>query len=166
VYTVDLEMALDNRGYFARTFSRDEFDALGLNSHIEQCSTSYNEHQGTLRGLHYQDPPYAECKLVRCTRGSVYDVVADLRRDSPTYLKWHAEEIDSGTGRMVYVPEGVAHGFLTLEDHCEIHYQMSSPYAPWAARGIRWDDAAIGVTWPSDPHVISERDRTHPPFEP
>ena len=130
-----------------------------------QCSISFNSRKGTLRGIHYQVPPHAEAKVVRCTRGAIYDVVVDLRPDSPTYRKWSAVVLTAEKRNMVYVPEGCAHGFLTLKDESEVFYQMSEFYNPESARGVRWDDPAFNIMWPEKVAVISERDRTYPDFE-
>jgi dTDP-4-dehydrorhamnose 3,5-epimerase len=161
---INLELKPDERGFFARTWCQEEFEKSGLNPRLVQCSVSFNSRKGTLRGIHYQAAPYAEAKLVRCTRGAVYDVVIDLRPESPTFKKWVAVVLAAEKRNMVYVPEGCAHGFLTLEDECEIFYQMSEFYHPEAARGVRWDDPAFQITWPEKVEVISERDRTYPDF--
>jgi dTDP-4-dehydrorhamnose 3,5-epimerase len=157
----------DNRGYFARTFCEREFRQHGLDSRVSQCSTSFNGKAGTLRGMHYQADPHAEAKVVRCTRGAVHDVALDLRPDSPSYLQWHAVELSEDNGRALFVPAGCAHGFQTLLDASEILYQISVPYEPSAARGVRWDDPTFGISWPAPPpsgRTISERDSTYPDF--
>ncbi|HEX8723372.1 MAG TPA: dTDP-4-dehydrorhamnose 3,5-epimerase [Pyrinomonadaceae bacterium] len=164
-FVVEPEPAADERGLFARTFCREEFAALGLDTRVAQCSTSYNRRRGTLRGLHYQAEPYPEAKLVRCTAGSVYDVLVDLRADSPAFRRWFAVELTASNRRALYVPAGLAHGFQTLEDDSEVFYQISEFYHPECARGVRWDDPAFGVRWPeSDARVISGRDRAFPDF--
>ncbi len=163
-YVIDPERLEDDRGFFARTWCTREFAQKGLNQRIVQCSVSYNQRKGTLRGMHYQERPYAEAKLVRCTMGAIYDVIIDLRPNSLTYRQWVAVELTAANHRMLYVPEGVAHGFLTLEDETEVFYQMSEFFTPEYARGVRWDDPAFGVEWPVEPTVVSERDRGFPDF--
>lgn len=162
VFEIDIEPKPDERGFFARTWCQREFEACGLNSNLVQCSLSFNARRGTLRGMHYQAAPYGETKLVRCTRGSIYDVVVDLRPQSPSYLQWIGAVLTANNHKALYIPEECAHGFLTLEDGAEVFYQMSEFHQPVAARGVRWDDAAFGITWPTDIEVISERDRTYP----
>jgi dTDP-4-dehydrorhamnose 3,5-epimerase len=161
-FIVDVEPQVDERGFFARTWCQREFAARGLNPRLVQGSLSVSRMVGTLRGLHYQAPPWAEAKLVRCSRGAIYDVVVDLRRESPSYGQWVGVELEASTYRMVYVPEGFAHGFLTLTDDCEVVYQMSEVYVPEAARGIRWNDPTIGISWPGEVRVISPRDARLP----
>jgi dTDP-4-dehydrorhamnose 3,5-epimerase len=161
-YLIEVEPHCDERGLFARTFCRDEFAAHGLTSSFVQCSSSYNGAAGTLRGMHWQDPPCAEVKLVRCTAGAIFDVIVDLRPDSPTRGRWLSAELAAETRRMLYVPEGFAHGFQTLRDGSEIFYQMSRPFDPAAARGFRFDDPAIGIRWPLPPGAMSPRDRELP----
>jgi dTDP-4-dehydrorhamnose 3,5-epimerase len=163
-YVIDLERREDARGFFARSWDTHEFSVRGLNSRVVQCSVSFNARRGTLRGMHYQAKPYEEAKLVRCTRGAAYDVIVDLRADSPTHLQWEAIELTEGNHRMIYVPEGFAHGFQTLEDATELFYQMSQVYHPETARGVRWDDPAFGIRWPAGERIISERDRAYPDF--
>lgn len=155
----------DERGFFARTWCAEEFKEAGLDARLVQCSISFNARKGTLRGMHYQAVPIAETKLVRCTMGAIYDVVLDLRTESPTFRKWIGMTLSAENREMVYIPEGCAHGFLTLEDHSEVFYQMSEFYYPEAARGVRWDDPAFGIEWPGDVTVISERDRTLSDFQ-
>ena len=165
VFEVRIEPQYDERGFFARTWCQNEFEARGLNSRLVQCSISFNTRKGTLRGMHYQVEPYAETKLVRCTRGAIYDVILDLRVKSPTFKDWIAVVLSAETRNMVYVPEGCAHGFLTLEDESEVFYEMSEFYNAESARGVRWDDPAFRIAWPGKVEVISERDRTYPNFE-
>lgn len=165
VFEIQLEPRVDERGFFARCWCQKEFEAHGLNPRLVQCSISFNIRKGTLRGMHYQVPPHAEAKLVRCTRGSVYDVVVDLRRASPMFRKWIGVPLTAENRHMVYIPEGCGHGFLTLEDHSEVFYQISEFYNPESARGVRWDDPAFQITWPGIVEVISQRDRTYPAFE-
>jgi dTDP-4-dehydrorhamnose 3,5-epimerase len=166
VLEVHIEPKLDARGYFARTWCRNEFAAHGLNSRLVQCSVSSNTRTGTLRGVHYQARPHGETKLVRCTRGAIYDVVVDLRPSSPTFKNWFGVELTANNGAMVYIPEGCGHGFMTLQDESEIFYQMSEFYHPDAAGGVRWNDPAFGIVWPGKAEVISDRDRTYPDFDP
>jgi dTDP-4-dehydrorhamnose 3,5-epimerase len=168
-YVVEPERMEDARGFFARTFSADEFAARGLDARVDQCSTSFNAKRGTLRGMHYQAAPHGEAKLVRCTRGAIYDVAVDLRPDSPSYLRWVAAELTAENGHALYVPEGCAHGFQTLEDASEILYQISRAYVPEAARGVRWDDPAFNIAWPPAPpggRTLAERDAQYPDFAP
>jgi len=159
VFVIDVEPHPDERGFFARISCNDEFRAHGLDPQIVQSSISYNSKRGTLRGMHYQAAPYEETKFVRCTAGAIYDVVVDLRRSSETYRRWTAVELTAANRRTLYVPRGVAHGFITLTDDAEVLYQMGVGYVADAARGVRWDDAAFGIEWPMEPLVISERDR-------
>lgn len=157
-FLVRLEPVVDERGFFARSFGREEFVARGLGGELIQCGVSYSHRRGTLRGMHYQAPPFAEAKLVRCTRGRLYDVIVDLRSGAPTFRRWWAVELSADNRDMVYVPEGLAHGFLTLEDHSEVAYQMSTPYRPESARGFRYDDPSFAIRWPFAPTVIGPRD--------
>jgi dTDP-4-dehydrorhamnose 3,5-epimerase len=165
-FVVDLERLEDERGFFARSWCRQAFEERGLAPRLMQCSVSFNKTRGTLRGMHYQAKPYAEAKLVRCTRGAVYDVIIDLRSDSPAYLQWDAVELTEENHRMVYVPEGCAHGFQTLVDGTEVFYQMSEVYRPEYARGVRWNDPAFAIHWPEAERIISARDDTYPDFVP
>jgi dTDP-4-dehydrorhamnose 3,5-epimerase len=162
VYIIEPELIQDERGFFARTWSQEEFASHGLNSKLVQCNSSFNKHLGTLRGMHYQIPPHEEAKLVRCTAGAIYDVIVDLREDSPTRSKWIGVELSAGNRLMVYIPEGFAHGFQTLEDDTEVFYQISEYFHTESARGVRWDDPAFGINWPLGISVISERDRSYP----
>ncbi len=161
---VELEPSLDARGSFLRTFDAAEWEVRGLTATVAQCSLSCNRRRGTLRGLHYQEPPHEETKLVRCSRGRIFDVAVDLRASSPTFRRWFGTELSDRNGRMLYIPVGFAHGFLTLEPETEVSYQISTPYVPEAARGVRWDDPAFGIDWPDVPQVISDRDRSFPDF--
>jgi len=165
VLEIHLEENTDERGFFARAWCEREFALHNLNPKIAQCNVSLNKRKGTLRGLHYQEAPYQEAKLVRCTRGAIYDVAVDLRRDSPTLRQWTAATLTAENRHMLYIPEGCGHGFLTLEDDSEIFYQMSEFYAPGCGRGVRWNDPAFGIAWPGEIAVISERDRTYPDFQ-
>ena len=162
VFEIRLEYKLDERGFFARSWCKTEFEHHGLNPKLAQCNVSFNTRKGTLRGMHYQAPPYAEIKIVRCTRGAIYDVVIDLRPESQTFKKWISAMLTADNRNMIYVPEGCAHGFLTLEDGSEVFYQMSEAYNADSARGVRWDDPAFQIAWPAKVDVISERDRSYP----
>lgn len=166
VFEIQLEPLPDDRGFFARSWCQKEFEDHALNPNVVQCNVSFNTRKGTLRGMHYQAAPGAEAKLVRCTSGSIYDVVIDLRPQSPTFKNWIAAVLTSERRNMIYVPEGCAHGFLTLEDKTEVFYQMSEFYSPELSRGVRWDDPAFRIAWPATVEMISERDRTYPDFEP
>ena len=163
-FVVETEPIEDERGWFARIFDETEFADRGLTSRFAQGSVAFNKSRGTLRGMHYQEEPHAEAKLVRCTRGSVHDVIVDLRPSSTTFKRWVAVELTAANGRMLYIPEGLAHGYLTLEDETEALYLISAPHAPEAARGVRWDDLAFGIEWPDEPQVMSDKDRTWPDF--
>jgi dTDP-4-dehydrorhamnose 3,5-epimerase len=166
-YLVDIEPREDDRGFFARAWCRDEFEDHGLSTQIAQCSLAYNHRAGTLRGMHFQSHQYAEVKLVRCTRGAVYDVIIDLRRQSPTFMRWLGVELTEESGRMLYVPEGFAHGYQTLVDGTETFYQVSQAYVPEAEGGVRWDDPAFGIEWPPvDRRLISSKDLAWPDFAP
>jgi dTDP-4-dehydrorhamnose 3,5-epimerase len=158
VYVIEMEPQFDHRGFFARNFCAKVFADAGLVTHFVQQSISWNTKKGTLRGLHYQAAPYQETKLIRCTRGSVFDVAVDNRLDSPTYWQWIGVELSANNRRMVYIPEGVAHGFQSLEDETEVFYQMSAPYEAEYARVLRWDDSTINVNWPIANPIISDRD--------
>lgn len=163
-YLVDLEKATDERGFFARTWCVQEFAAHGLDSNLVQCNLSYNQRQGTLRGMHYQMAPFAETKLVRCIRGALYDVIIDLRPTSPTYLHWLGVTLSAENRTALYVPQGFAHGFQTLTDETEVFYQMSTFYAPEYARGLRWNDPRFQIEWPLPVTVMSARDQGYPDF--
>jgi len=163
-YVIDIERREDERGFFARSWCRTEFEAHGLNPNLAQCNISFNSKKGTLRGMHFQAKPYEEAKLVRCTMGSLYDVIVDVRRDSSSFKQHMGIILTSDNHKMLYVPEGFAHGFLTLEDNTEVHYQISEFHAPDYARGFRWNDPAFGIEWPADVKIISERDRNYPDY--
>ncbi|MGA9061083.1 MAG: dTDP-4-dehydrorhamnose 3,5-epimerase [Terracidiphilus sp.] len=165
VFIVHLEPKVDERGFFARTWCRQEFRQKGLNLELVQCSLSGNPRKGTLRGMHYQAAPHAEAKSVRCIRGAIFDVVLDLRQQSPTFRQWIGVTLTATNRDMVYIPEGCAHGFLTLEDQTEVFYQISEYYQPESARGVRWNDPAFNIAWPAAPELISERDRTFADFQ-
>ena len=164
IWIVDLEKHEDERGYFARSWCRSEFEKNGLNPNLVQCSVSFNHKKGTLRGMHHQIAPHEETKLVRCTRGAIYDVAVDLRRNSPTCKQWTAAELTSENGRALYIPEGFAHGFQTLADDTEVFYQMSDFYHPESARGIRWNDPALKIAWPFPDPILSARDKNYVDF--
>ena len=164
-FLIKPERLEDERGFFARVWCRKEFDAHGLGTTLVQCNVSFNASKGTLRGMHYQAPPHEEAKLVRCTMGAIYDVIVDLRMNSPTYRRHVGEVLSAENRNMFYIPEGFAHGFITLEDRTEVFYQMSAFYDAESARGVRWNDPAFGILWPAEVTVISERDRNYPDFE-
>lgn len=164
-YQVEIEPASDGRGFFARTWCAEEMRKLGVNVQFVQCSISYNERRGTLRGMHYQAQPYSESKLVRCTAGAIYDVLLDLRPESPTFRSWVAVELTSANRKAVYAPSGFAHGFQSLSDHTEVFYQISEGYRRDFSRGVRWNDPAFGIKWPLETVILSERDRSFPDFQ-
>ena len=167
MYIIEPELLTDERGFFTRSFCKEEFQKHGLETDIVQCNISYNKRKGTLRGMHYQVPPFEETKIVSCTQGSIYYVVIDLRRDSPTFRQWHAEELSANSQWMLYIPEGCASGFQTLEDDSVVYYQMvGADYHPECSRSIRWNDPAIRILWPVPAEIISEKDQKHPDFEP
>ena len=157
-YIIELEKLEDERGFFARTWDKKQFERHYLNFQLVQCSVSFNRKQGTLRGLHYQIKPFEEAKLVRCTKGKIFDVIIDLRKNSQTYNKWFTLELSEKNFKMLYVPEGFAHGFQTLEDNTEVFYQMSQVYMPKYARGIRWNDPLYQISWPIKSPIISKQD--------
>jgi dTDP-4-dehydrorhamnose 3,5-epimerase len=165
VFEINLKLNSDERGFFARSWCQKEFEGQSLNPRVVQCNVSFNARKGTLRGIHYQDAPHQEAKLVRCTKGSIYDVVVDLRQESATFKDWIAVVLTADKRNMVYVPEGCGHGFLTLEDETEVFYQMSEFYHAELSRGVRFDDPAFQIVWPDKVEVISERDQTYPNFE-
>lgn len=164
-YVVELEEHVDERGFFARIWCRDELADHGLTAELAQCSLSRTAAADTVRGMHFQRSPHEEAKLVRCTRGAIFDVIVDLRRGSPTFGRWFGAELDEAGGRAMYVPEGFAHGFQTLVDDVDVVYMISTPYAPEASSGVRWDDPFFAIEWPpAEARVISERDRSWPDF--
>jgi len=165
-YLLELERREDERGFFARAWCRRELEAQGLDTRVSQCNVSFNERQGTLRGMHYQRAPFAETKLIRCTRGAIFDVIIDLRRDSSTYRQWLGAELTADNDRMLYVPDGFAHGYVTLVDETETFYWVSEFYEPDSEGGVRWNDPAFEVQWPVTPVVISDKDRDWPDFSP
>ena len=158
VYLIEPEFLTDERGFFARSFCKEEFQRYGLDSDIVQCNISYNKKKGTLRGMHYQVPPFEEAKIVSCSKGSIYDVAVDLRRDSSTCCQWVATELSEKNFKMIYIPRGCAHGFQTLEDDAMVFYQMTEFFHSECARGIHWNDTAIGIVWPLPVGKISEKD--------
>jgi dTDP-4-dehydrorhamnose 3,5-epimerase len=162
VVVVDIEPIEDERGFFARSFCREEFSAHGLAPDLVQCSVSWNRRKGTLRGMHYQIAPHEEAKLVRCTQGAIYDVVLDLRKESPTRHRWVGVELTAANRRALYIAPGCAHGFQTLADDSEVFYQMSAFYHAASARGVRFDDPAFAIAWPLPNPIVSERDRGFP----
>jgi dTDP-4-dehydrorhamnose 3,5-epimerase len=164
-FIIDPERLEDERGFFARSWCQREAKQYGLEPEWLQCNISYNKSKGTMRGMHYQAAPFEEAKLVRCTMGAICDVIIDLRPDSATFKKWMAVELSSANRRMLYIPEGFAHGFLTLQDQSEVFYQMSEFYVPELARGVRWNDPAFGIEWPISVSVMTDKDRTFPDFQ-
>lgn len=166
VTIVDIEPVTDERGLFGRSWCADEFARNGLNPHLVQCNISRNVYRGTLRGMHLQRHPHEEAKLVRCTQGAIHDVALDLRRDSPTFCQWAACELTADNHRMLYIPEGCAHGFQTLTDEAEVFYQMSAAYHADSGSGVRYDDPAFGIEWPLPPVQVSARDAGYPDFKP
>jgi len=166
-FAISIEPNEDERGFFARAWCEREFEDHGLSTRIVQCNLAYNHSRWTLRGMHYQVPPHAESKLVRCTRGAIYDVIVDLRPESQTFTRWIGIELTADNHRMLYVPEGFAHGYQTLVDDTETYYQVSAFYDPASARGVRWDDPAFAITWPyAERRIISDKDRTWPDYRP
>lgn len=163
-YIIDLDRREDNRGFFARTWAQEEFEAHGLNTRVVQANMSYNHTRGTLRGMHYQRAPYAETKLVRCVQGAIYDVIIDLRPESATYKRWIGVELTAENRRALFIPEGFAHGFQTLADNSDVTYQVSEFYTPGAEGGIRYNDPAFEIQWPLEVTVISEKDKQWPDF--
>jgi len=163
-FVIDLEPREDDRGFFARTWCQREFEEHDLDSNLSQCSISVNKKRGTLRGMHYQAAPHEEAKLVRCTKGAIYDVVLDLRSDSPTFKQWISEELTAQNHRALFIPKGCAHGFQTLEDDTEVLYLISVFYVPDSARGVRCDDPAFAITWPIEEKILSEKDQQLPDF--
>ena len=164
-FLVEPARAQDERGFFARLFTPEEFAARGLDARVAQVALSYNRRRGTLRGLHYQAAPHAQAKLVRCTRGAVWDVIVDLRPGSPAYRRWFAVELTARDPLQLFVPAGCAHGFVSLEDESELLYQLTTPWQPGAERGVRWDDPLLAIAWPLSPVVISDRDAGLPGVE-
>ena len=165
-FVIEPEKFEDLRGFFARSFSQQEFLDHGLRAQFVEAGISFNLRKHTVRGMHFQAAPHKQAKLVRCTRGAIFDVMIDLRRSSPTYKQWFAQELTAQNRLMLYIPEGFAHGFQTLEDETEVFYQLSEGYAPASERGVRWNDPAFGIAWPvSEGVIMNERDRNYPDFE-
>ena len=165
-YLIEPDRRCDERGYFARLWCQRTFADRGLNPNVVQSSIAHSDRSGTLRGLHYQASPHAEAKLVRCIRGAIYDVIVDLRPESPTYLRWTAFALDASRGVALYVPELFAHGYQTREPQTEVLYQMSTAYHPQSERGIRWNDPLLAIDWPEAPSLISAKDRSYADFKP
>jgi dTDP-4-dehydrorhamnose 3,5-epimerase len=163
-FVIDIEPLEDERGFFARAWCKDEFAKHGLNPRIVQCNISFNKKRGTLRGMHYQAPPFEEAKFVRCTTGAIYDVIIDLRSHSSTFHEWISVELTAENHRALYVPEGFAHGFQTLMDNSEVLYQMSEVFHPEYTRGLRWDDLAFEIVWPIPDPIVSEKDSNITPW--
>lgn len=163
-YILEIKKIEDERGFFGRSWCRNEMMAKGLNGNLAQANTSFSHHKGTLRGMHFQVKPYEETKLIRCVRGAIYDVIIDLRADSPTFKKWIGVELSQDNYKMLYVPEGFAHGFLSLTDNTEVYYNVTAFYTPGAERGIRWNDPSFSIKWPFEPQVVSQKDKDHPDF--
>lgn len=161
-YLIELEPISDDRGFFARSWCKREFEALNLKCDLAQCNISFNTKRGTLRGMHYQIKPFQEAKLVRCTQGAVFDVIVDIRPESDSYRSWHAIELSAKNRSMIYIPPGIAHGFQSLMDDTEVFYQMSEFYTPECAHGIRWNDPLLGIQWPIGNPVVSARDSSYP----
>ncbi len=164
-FVVDIAPINDDRGFFARSWCRQEFHDAGLDENLVQCSVSFNRKKGTLRGMHYQKEPHGEIKLVRCTRGSIMDVIIDLRPESETFKQWLSVTLSESNHRMLYIPKGFAHGFCTMEDNVEVFYQMSTEYKSDFSAGVRWDDPEFGIEWPDMKFIMSERDREYPSAE-
>lgn len=164
-FIIELDKITDNRGFFARTWCREEFEKHGLNPNLAQCNLSFNEKRGTLRGMHFQTPPYQEAKLVSCIKGSIYDVIIDLRPEFPTYKNHFSIKLTADNRNCLYIPEGFAHGFMTLEDSTEVFYQISEFFKPDYAHGCRWNDSAFNINWPLSNPIMSERDKNCPDFE-
>ena len=164
-YIIEKKKITDSRGFFARAFCENEFANQGIKFNVVQTNTSYSHGKHTLRGLHYQEKPYQEAKLIKCTKGTIFDVIVDMRPDSPTYKGWLGVELSEENRKMLYVPEGFAHGFLTLENDTEVYYPVSQFYTPGAEKGIRWDDPAFDIKWPVEPKIVSEKDQNWPLYD-
>jgi dTDP-4-dehydrorhamnose 3,5-epimerase len=165
-HIIEIKKLEDERGFFGRSWCKREMEEHGLNGDLAQANTAFSHKQGTLRGLHYQSAPYEETKIVRCTRGALYDVIVDLRPDSPGYLEWYGVELTENNYKALYIPENFAHAYITLTDNCEVTYMVTQFYTPGAERGIRWNDPLLKIRWPVEPVIISEKDRSHPDFVP
>ena len=164
-FVLEINQLTDERGFFGRSWCKREMEEHGLNGNVVQANTSFSKTKGTLRGMHYQKHPHEETKLIRCTKGAIYDVIVDLRKDSPTYLKWFGIELSENNYKMLYVPEKFAHGFITLTDDAEVTYLVTEYYTPGAEAGLRFNDPKLKIDWPLDVTVISEKDRQHPDFD-
>jgi len=164
-YVIELEKQEDERGFFARVWNKKQFENMGLSYEIQQCSISFNKKKGTIRGMHYQEPPYEEVKLVRCTKGKIFDVIIDLRKNSTTFRKWICVELSAENHKIIYVPEGFAHGFQTLEDDSEVFYMISQIYRPEYAKGVRWNDPVFKIKWPLEKTVISDKNHSFIDFK-
>ena len=164
-FIIDVRRIADERGFFGRSYCKKEFEEYGINTNIVQTNVSYNTRKGTLRGMHMQTAPYGETKLVRCTRGSIYDVIIDMRTNSETFKQWIGVNLSADNYRMLYVPEDFAHGFITLEDNTDVTYQVTQFYTPEFERGYRWNDMAFNIVWPLEPLLISDKDKSHALFE-
>lgn len=164
-FIIEINQMTDERGFFGRSWCKREMEEHGLNGNVVQANTSFSKTKGTLRGMHYQKHPHEETKLIRCTKGAIYDVIVDLRKDSPTYLKWFGIELSETNYKMLYVPEKFAHGFITLTDDAEVTYLVTEFYTPGAEAGLRFDDPTLKIDWPLEATVISEKDRQHPDFD-
>lgn len=163
-FVIDVERREDERGFFGRAWCKKEFEAQGLNSDAVQANISFNKKKGTLRGMHYQSAPFSENKIVQCTSGSLYDVIIDIRTDSPSFKQWVGVELTAESFRIIYVPKGFAHGFITLEDNTAVHYWVTQYHTPASEAGIRFDDPMFNIEWPLAPVLVSEKDRVHAPF--
>ena len=164
-FIIEPEIFADERGFFARSYSEDEFEAHGIKLRMAECHISFNKKRYTIRGLHFQKDPFAQAKLVRCTQGAIFDVIVDLRPDSPTFKQWIGEELTAANHRMLYVPKGFAHGYQTLEDDTEMFYQVSEFYTPSSLGGVRWNDPAFGIRWPAmDGVTLNQRDESYADF--
>jgi dTDP-4-dehydrorhamnose 3,5-epimerase len=164
-FIIESDLIEDERGFFARVFCRQEFEEHGLNPDLVQCNISFNKTKGTLRGMHYQIAPHAEVKLIRCTAGAIYDVIIDLRPESPTFKQWFSAELSQKNHQLLYIPEGFAHGYQTLEPETEVFYQVSAFYHQPSERGVRWNDPAFGIEWPLPTAVVSKKDQSYPDWD-
>ena len=165
LFVIELELIKDKRGFFSQSFCETEFSNKNINSKIKQCNISQNNEKGTIRGIHFQKSPYEQAKIVSCTQGKVYDVIVDLRANSATYCQWYAIELSANNYKMVYIPEGFAHGFQTLEDYSIVFYQMFQHYHPESGSGVRWNDKAFNIKWPLRPKNMTIRDRNYSDFK-
>ena len=164
-WVVDITPIADHRGFFATTWVPDAYQKQGIHPSLAQCNLAFNHKRGTLRGMHFQSAPHAQAKIVRCTRGALLDVIVDLRADSSTYCQWDAVELTADNRRMLFIPEGMAHGYITLVDEVEAYYHTSTPWAPKAESGVRWNDPAFDIRWPFEPVVISDKDASWPDYQ-